>query len=162
MNFQVGMSNELLDRLADAVVSARVVVPPITHIELDDVPALNGKPHADGKTVLVRAGKALADLKQSIRFIKSRDDVPVGIDRLFKTKITILTGGGAVVSTCDDASGSLQKNLRTGRFDQQTMPDAKTDHVFEQWLMVQLSGHWAISNVTAVVLPKARARQCQP
>jgi len=43
------MSNELLDRLADAVVSARVVVPPITHIELDDVPALNGKPTPTGR-----------------------------------------------------------------------------------------------------------------
>jgi hypothetical protein len=107
-------------------------------------------------------GKALTDLQRSIRFIKSRDDIPVGIDRLFKTRITIATDGTTAVSTCDDASKFFQKNLRTGRFDRQVMPTAKTDHIFERWLMVPRSGHWAISNVSATVLPKAPARQCQP
>jgi hypothetical protein len=107
-------------------------------------------------------GKALSDLKRSIRFIKSRDDIPVGIDRLFKTRITIATDAIAAVSTCDDASKFFQKNLRTGRFDRQAMPTAKTDHIFERWLMVRRSGHWAISNVSATVLPQAPARQCQP
>jgi NADPH:quinone reductase-like Zn-dependent oxidoreductase len=51
VNFQVSMSSALLERLADAVVSGRIVAPPITRVELDDVPALNGG-HADGKTVI--------------------------------------------------------------------------------------------------------------
>jgi hypothetical protein len=48
----VGVSSEALKRLADIVVSGRIVVPPITRIELDDVPALNGNAHGDGKTVI--------------------------------------------------------------------------------------------------------------
>lgn len=51
-NFRVSMSSGLLERLADAVVNGRIVVPPITRVELDDVPALNGNAHADGKTVI--------------------------------------------------------------------------------------------------------------
>jgi hypothetical protein len=46
------MSIRLLERLRDAVVSGRVVVPPITRVQLDDVPALNRNAHADGKTVI--------------------------------------------------------------------------------------------------------------
>jgi NADPH:quinone reductase len=52
VNFRVGMSSEALERLAGIVVSGAIVVPPITRIELEDVPALNGDAHADGKTVI--------------------------------------------------------------------------------------------------------------
>ena len=52
MNYQLSMSSGLLERLADAVVSGRVVVPPITLVELGEVPALNGNAHAEGKTVI--------------------------------------------------------------------------------------------------------------
>jgi NADPH2:quinone reductase len=50
VNFQVSMSCEVLERLAGDIVSGRIVVPPITRIDLDDVPTLNG--HAEGKTVI--------------------------------------------------------------------------------------------------------------
>jgi hypothetical protein len=33
-----------LERLADIIVSGTIVVPPITRIKLEDVPALNGNP----------------------------------------------------------------------------------------------------------------------
>jgi hypothetical protein len=46
------MSTVLLERLADAVASGLIVAPPITRIDLDDVPALDGNAHADGKTVI--------------------------------------------------------------------------------------------------------------
>jgi NADPH2:quinone reductase len=52
VNFRVGMSSDALERLADIVVTGTIVVPPITRIELADVPALNGNAHADGKTVI--------------------------------------------------------------------------------------------------------------
>jgi NADPH:quinone reductase-like Zn-dependent oxidoreductase len=54
VNFQVHVSTELLEMLANAVVAGRIVVPPITKIELDDVPsAMNGGPdHHEGKTVI--------------------------------------------------------------------------------------------------------------
>jgi hypothetical protein len=50
VNFQVSMSSEVLERLAGDIVSGRIAVPPITRIDLDDVPTLNG--HAEGKTVI--------------------------------------------------------------------------------------------------------------
>jgi NADPH:quinone reductase len=53
VNFRVNMSSELLEQLADAVVSGRIVAPPISQIDLDDVPTLNGRAQADGKTVIV-------------------------------------------------------------------------------------------------------------
>lgn len=52
VNFQVAVSSGVLERLADAVVNGRIVVPPITRVTLDDVPALNRNAHADGKTVI--------------------------------------------------------------------------------------------------------------
>lgn len=52
VNFRVAMSSGVLERLADAVVSGRIVVPPITRTKLDDVPALTRNAHADGKTVI--------------------------------------------------------------------------------------------------------------
>ena len=51
VNFRVSMSNGLLERLADAVVNGSIVVPPITRVKLDAVPALNGGTHV-GKTVI--------------------------------------------------------------------------------------------------------------
>jgi NADPH:quinone reductase-like Zn-dependent oxidoreductase len=53
VNFRVSMSSELLEQLADAVVSGRIVPPPISRIDLDDVPTLNGGAQAEGKTVIV-------------------------------------------------------------------------------------------------------------
>jgi len=51
VNFQVSISSELLERLADALVSGRIVAPPITRVGLDDVPTVDVA-HADGKTVI--------------------------------------------------------------------------------------------------------------
>ena len=53
VNYLLGASSELLERLADAVMAGRIVPPPITDVTLDDAPAVlarNG--HADGKTVI--------------------------------------------------------------------------------------------------------------
>jgi hypothetical protein len=46
------MSSELLERLIDAVVVGSLAVPPITRIELGDVPMLNRNARANGKTVI--------------------------------------------------------------------------------------------------------------
>ena len=53
VNFRLEVSSGLLERLADAVVSGRIVAPPITRVQFDDVPALNGRPTAGGKTVVL-------------------------------------------------------------------------------------------------------------
>ena len=55
INFESEPSSELLDRVADALVTGTIVAPPITRITLDQAPAVfsgaNGRP-ADGKTVI--------------------------------------------------------------------------------------------------------------
>jgi len=49
-------SSGVLERVADAVASGRIVAPPIARIALDDVPRLNGKPGLEGKTVITFSG----------------------------------------------------------------------------------------------------------
>jgi NADPH:quinone reductase-like Zn-dependent oxidoreductase len=55
INFALQSSSDLLDRLADALVTGRIVAPPITRISLDAAPAVltgaNGRP-VEGKTVI--------------------------------------------------------------------------------------------------------------
>jgi NADPH2:quinone reductase len=52
VNFQVDMSSRSLERVADAVVAGKIVAPPITLIQLDDVPALDGQAQPGGKTII--------------------------------------------------------------------------------------------------------------
>jgi NADPH:quinone reductase len=55
INFALKPSSELFERVAEAVADGRIVVPPITRISLDDVPALLSSPQprpASGKTVI--------------------------------------------------------------------------------------------------------------
>ena len=54
VNFQSHVSTELLEELADAVVDGRIVEPPITKIELEDVPSAlsRGGNLGGGKTVI--------------------------------------------------------------------------------------------------------------
>src|SRR5882724_5694811 len=55
INFAFQASTELLERLADALVSGRIVAPPITRIALEEAPAVlsQAQPRpADGKTVI--------------------------------------------------------------------------------------------------------------
>jgi NADPH2:quinone reductase len=52
VNYDLRASSGLLERVADAIASGRIVAPPIARISLDDVPGLNGKPGHEGKTVI--------------------------------------------------------------------------------------------------------------
>jgi NADPH:quinone reductase len=55
VNFALSPSGELLERLADALVTGRIQAPPITRISLDDAPAVLGggdHPPVDGKFVI--------------------------------------------------------------------------------------------------------------
>ncbi len=49
VNYELHASSGVLERLADAVVSGRIVAPLITRITLDDVPGLNGRPGPRGR-----------------------------------------------------------------------------------------------------------------
>jgi hypothetical protein len=52
VNYELHASSAVLERVADAVASGRIVAPPIARIALDDVPGLNGTRGAEGKTVI--------------------------------------------------------------------------------------------------------------
>jgi NADPH2:quinone reductase len=52
VNFRANISSDLLEQLIDLVVSGRIVVPPITRIDLADAPALDTNAHAGGKRVI--------------------------------------------------------------------------------------------------------------
>lgn len=52
VNFALSMTAPLLDRLASRVAAGSIVPPPITRVSLDDVPALLGGGHTEGKTVI--------------------------------------------------------------------------------------------------------------
>jgi NADPH2:quinone reductase len=52
VNYELHASSGVLERLADAVARGRIVPSPIARITLDDVPRMNGKPRAEGKTVI--------------------------------------------------------------------------------------------------------------
>ena len=55
INFELAPSTKALDRVANALVTKRIVAPPITRITLDEVPGVFGgtsKQAADGKTVI--------------------------------------------------------------------------------------------------------------
>jgi NADPH2:quinone reductase len=53
VNFAVSMSGKSLERVADAVVAGQMVAPPLTLIQLDDVPTLDGKAQSGGKTIII-------------------------------------------------------------------------------------------------------------
>jgi NADPH2:quinone reductase len=54
VNYEMPITTELLEQLADEIVAGRIVAPPIAKIELDDVPsAIHGGPDQhEGKTVM--------------------------------------------------------------------------------------------------------------
>jgi hypothetical protein len=56
LNFQVPASAELLERVADALLTGSIVAPPINRISLQQAPAVFGGENGsllDGKTVIV-------------------------------------------------------------------------------------------------------------
>ena len=57
VNYELRASSGVLERVADAVASGRIVAPPIARIALDDVPGLNGQPGHEGKTVITFSGR---------------------------------------------------------------------------------------------------------
>ena len=98
----------------------------------------------------------------SIRQFKITGDVPAGTDRMFQTRVTVLSAHRADIFTCDDTSGYRAKNLATGNLDSQYTPPANQQYLYEIWHMTRLGAHWAIDNVIPVMLPDPRAKPCQP
>jgi hypothetical protein len=98
----------------------------------------------------------------SIRQFKITGDVPAGTDRMFQTRVSVLSAHRADISTCDDTSGYRAKNLATGNLDSQYNAPPNQQYLYEIWHMTRLGAHWAIDKVTPVMLPDPRAKPCQP
>jgi len=107
-------------------------------------------------------GGALAHLRDAVAATSQQDLVPAGADRMFKTRVTILSARSATITTCDDGSKFREKNRRTGRVDAQFNAPPDQQYLFETWRMMRLSAHWAITGLSLASLPKLAANHCQP
>jgi hypothetical protein len=113
----------------------------------------------------VRSYLTKAELQRfagSIRQFKITGDVPAGTDRMFQTRVTVLSAHRADVSTCDDTSGYRAKNLATGNLDSRYTVPVDQQYLYEIWHMARLGAHWAIDKITVVMLPDPRAKPCHP
>src|SRR5215469_9776918 len=107
-------------------------------------------------------GRALSGLKSSIVNTKAADVAPAGADRFFTTRVTVISGTSATITTCDDGSKFEEANPNTGVPDPTYSAPANQQYLFETWQMTQVGSHWAISHVSPVTLPDPRAKPCQP
>jgi hypothetical protein len=107
-------------------------------------------------------GAALSALKATLVREKTQDVVIGGTDRLFKTRVTVISGTNATITTCDDGSKFEEVNPSTGVPDPAYIAPANQQYLFETWQMTRLDGRWAISAVSPVTLPDSRAKPCQP
>jgi hypothetical protein len=107
-------------------------------------------------------GNALHQLLGALAFMKKSEVVPSGADRLFETRASVISGARATVTTCDDSSKLEEVNPDTGAVDTAYSAPADQQYILETWQLVRLRGQWAVSSVSPVTLPDARARPCQP
>ena len=108
------------------------------------------------------SGSALRGLKASLVRTKADQVVPGGADRLFKTRVAVISGTSATITTCDDGSKFEEVNPGTGVPDPAYSAPANQQYLFETWQMIRLSGHWAISDVSPVTLPTPARNPASP
>jgi hypothetical protein len=106
-------------------------------------------------------GGALSDLKNSLANEAQTEEVPAGIDRLFGTAVTTLSGSEATLGTCDDGSKYKTENPRTHVIDTTPVP-LDQQYIYITWGMTPLSGHWAIKSVTIAPSSSPDAKSCLP
>jgi hypothetical protein len=107
-------------------------------------------------------GNALRNLADADVYMKRSKVVPGGTDRLFETRVTVVSATSATVTTCDDESRFELVNPGTGVPDPADVAPVGQQYGFATWQMVRLGGHWALSAVHPVTLPDPRAKPCQP
>jgi hypothetical protein len=104
-------------------------------------------------------GQALTGLTAAVTGYRARHLVPVGAERYFLMHVSGITGGTAVVTTCDDASKTKLVDPQTGAT--YTMPLDQA-YAFEAWHMVKLSRHWGVTAFSFAMPPSPRAAPCLP
>lgn len=111
-----------------------------------------------GPTTEYVTGEALTRLRKVIQTFASGNLTPVGMDRLYDTKVTSLAAGSAVVTTCDDGTAYNVADRASGA----TEPPAPTsqDFDFAEFGMRLVAGRWAASSVTVILYPDQRVKAC--
>jgi hypothetical protein len=109
-------------------------------------------------------GDATTNLADAIVSLKRDKIVSAGTDRFFDTRVTVLSGTSATITSCDDDSRFQVVNAATGAPEPSFMPHtlAAEQYLFTIFQMVRLDGHWAISAVSPVAFPNSRAIACMP
>ena len=108
-------------------------------------------------------GSALAGLKKSITVFGQMEEVPAGVDRLFRTQVTALSSTAATITTCDDGSKFVEQNPRTGAVDPSfEHQPADEVYAFETWGMTRLDGRWAITSITPASPGSPAEKSCLP
>jgi hypothetical protein len=108
-------------------------------------------------------GSALTDLKQTLSTLEKNELVPAGVDRLFRTGVTALSGSAATITTCDDGSKYNEQNPRTHAISPSSehLP-LNQEYIFITWDMTRADGHWAIRSITIASSSSAAAKSCLP
>jgi hypothetical protein len=103
-------------------------------------------------------GKAVTLLHKIVSNATSDNMVPVGVDRLYDTKITSLAASTATVTSCDDGSRFNQADRTTG---QTAAPvPVSQQYIFVIFGMRLVAGRWALSSLTVVSYPDQRVKAC--
>jgi hypothetical protein len=103
-------------------------------------------------------GKALMSLYRVLQSFTKNNLVPVGVDRLFDTKITSLTADSATVTSCDDGTGYNVADRTTGQTESPV--PLSQQYAFAVFTMRPVDGRWAISSVRAITYPDQRVKAC--
>ena len=103
-------------------------------------------------------GGALTSLDKVLRSFTQNNLVPVGVDRLFDTKITSRTADGATLTSCDDGTRYNVADRATGQAEPPA--PASQEYAFATFTMRPVDSRWALSSVTAVTIPDQRVKAC--
>lgn len=108
-------------------------------------------------------GSALTDLNKSLTALSQEQLVPAGVDRLFRTRVTAVSGSGATITTCDDASKYNEQDPRTHVVNPSSVNlPLSEEYIFITWGLTRADGHWAINSITIAPASSATSKSCLP
>ncbi|HEY7263802.1 MAG TPA: hypothetical protein VH589_20260 [Trebonia sp.] len=103
-------------------------------------------------------GAALTKLRKLVQSYASGNIVPVGVDRLYDTKITSLAASTATVTSCDDGTAFNIADRATGRTPAPV--PVSQQYAFGVFGMRLVAGRWTLSSLTGVGYPDQRVKAC--
>ncbi len=86
----------------------------------------------------------------------SKDWAPTGLDRYYSAAVSLVAGGSATLSFCEDQSKNYSKDLKTGKV-LVTTPSIGDFYQYNLLLFKDASdGVWQTSKITVLEAPKCR------